>query len=120
MTHRMASEIFDFPEPLGPTMAVMSSPNRISVIRVEAAQEGEDLLITVTDNGHGLPPDMIGHPYRRESAPSGHHLGLFNVDTILKKHYGERYGLYLDNNPAGSGARVRARLPLRRREEEEC
>ena len=90
-----------------------------SVIRVEAAQEGEDLLITVTDNGHGLPPDMIGHPYRRESAPSGHHLGLFNVDTILKKHYGERYGLYLDNNPAGSGARVRARLPLRRREEEE-
>ncbi len=91
-----------------------------SVIRVEAAQEGEDLLITVTDNGHGLPPDMIGHPYRRESAPSGHHLGLFNVDTILKKHYGERYGLYLDNNPAGSGARVRARLPLRRREEEEC
>ena len=75
-----------------------------SVIRVEAAQEGEDLLITVTDNGHGLPPDMIGHPYRRESAPSGHHLGLFNVDTILKKHYGERYGLYLDNNPAGSGA----------------
>ena len=91
-----------------------------SVIRVEAAQEGEDLLITVTDNGHGLPPDMIGHPYRRESAPSGHHLGLFNVDTILKKHYGERYGLYLDNTPAGSGARVRARLPLRRREEEEC
>ena len=91
-----------------------------SVIRVEAAQEGEDLLITVTDNGHGLPPDMIGHPYRRESAPSGHHLGLYNVDTILKKHYGERYGLYLDNNPAGSGARVRARLPLRRREEEEC
>lgn len=91
-----------------------------SVIRVEAAQEGEDLLITVTDNGHGLPPDMIGHPYRRESTPSGHHLGLFNVDTILKKHYGERYGLYLDNNPAGSGARVRARLPLRRREEEEC
>ena len=91
-----------------------------SVIRVEAAQEGEDLLITVTDNGHGLPPDMIGHPYRRESAPSGHHLGLYNVDTILKKHYGERYGLYLDNNPAGSGARVRARLPLKRKEEDQC
>ena len=91
-----------------------------SVIRVEAIQEGEDLLITVTDNGHGLPPDMIGHPYRRESTPTGHHLGLYNVDTILKKHYGERYGLYLDNNPAGSGARVRARLPLNRKEEKEC
>ncbi|MDO5546109.1 MAG: sensor histidine kinase [Eubacteriales bacterium] len=91
-----------------------------SVIRVDAAQDGEDLLITVTDNGHGLPPEMIGHPYKRGSAPTGHHLGLYNVDTILKKHYGEAYGLYLDDNPAGSGARVRARLPLQRKEEEEC
>ena len=91
-----------------------------SVIRVEAEQEEGELLITVTDNGHGLPPDMIGHPYRRESAPAGHHLGLYNVDTILKKHYGERYGLYLDNNPEGSGARVRARLPLKRKEEDQC
>ena len=63
---------------------------------------------------------MIGHPYRRESAPAGHHLGLYNVDTILKKHDGERYGLYLDNNPEGSGARVRARLPLKRKEENQC
>lgn len=91
-----------------------------SVIRVEAVQEGEDLLITATDNGHGLPADMIGHPYRRESTPTGHHLGLYNVDTILKKHYGEHYGLYLDNPPAGSGARVRVRLPLNRKEETEC
>ena len=91
-----------------------------SVIQVCAEQDGEDLRITVTDNGHGLPPEMIGHPYKRESAPTGHHLGLYNVDTILKKHYGEQYGLYLDNNPAGSGARVRARLPLRRKEEKEC
>lgn len=91
-----------------------------SVIRVEAVQEGEDLLITATDNGHGLPADMIGHPYRRESTPAGHHLGLYNVDTILKKHYGEHYGLYLDNPPAGSGARVRVRLPLNRKEETEC
>ncbi|MDD5882489.1 MAG: sensor histidine kinase [Candidatus Faecousia sp.] len=91
-----------------------------SVIQVCAEQDGEDLLITVTDNGHGLPPEMIGRPYKRESAPTGHHLGLYNVDTILKKHYGARYGLYLDSNPAGSGARIRARLPLRRKEESEC
>ena len=32
MTQRMASEIFDLPEPLGPTMAVISSPKRISVL----------------------------------------------------------------------------------------
>ena len=30
-THRMASEIFDFPEPFGPTIAVMPPRNLISV-----------------------------------------------------------------------------------------
>ena len=32
MTQRMASEIFDFPLPLGPTMAVMSSPKESTVL----------------------------------------------------------------------------------------
>ena len=91
-----------------------------SVIQVIAERVGEVLSITVTDNGHGLPPEMVGRPCRREAAPTGHHLGLYNVDTILKKHYGEAYGLYLDNNPEGSGARIQAKLPLCRKEETEC
>ena len=32
MTQRMASEIFDFPLPLGPTMAVMSSSKDSTVL----------------------------------------------------------------------------------------
>ena len=37
MTQRMASEILDLPEPLGPTMAVMSSP------KVSTVLSGNDL-----------------------------------------------------------------------------
>ena len=37
MTQRMASEILDFPLPLGPTMAVMSSP------KVSTVLSGKDL-----------------------------------------------------------------------------
>ena len=37
ITQRMASEIFDFPLPLGPTMAVMSSP------KVSTVFSGKDL-----------------------------------------------------------------------------
>lgn len=92
-----------------------------SVIRVEIRQVPEELLsITVTDNGHGLPPGMAGHPYRREETRQGKHLGLYNVDTILKKHYGEDFGLYLDNGPDGKGACVTAKLPIRRKEETQC
>ena len=91
-----------------------------SAVWVEVTQEGEGLAISVTDNGHGLPPGMAGHPYRREPGPEGKHLGLYNVDTILKKHYGDRYGLFLDSGPGGIGARVTARLPLEREEQPEC
>ena len=43
------------------------------------------------DNGAGLPETLLG-PYRPPEKQT-RHLGLFNVDTILKKHYGERFGL---------------------------
>lgn len=92
-----------------------------SAIQVEVRQEPEAVLsITVTDNGHGLPPGMAGHRYRREAVGNGKHLGLYNVDTILKKHYGEDFGLYLDNGPEGKGATVTARLPIRRKEKTQC
>ena len=87
-------------------------------VRVRAA-EGGILRISVTDNGRGLPPELVG-PYVRSSEPAGRsHLGLYNVDTILKKHYGPDYGLYLDRRREGPGTEVTATLPLRK-EEEPC
>ena len=78
---------------------------------------GKELLrITVTDNGSGLPEEMTGPYHRPEGEAAKHHLGLYNVDTILKKHYGEEYGVRLANRQDGkSGAEVSAILPLDRR-----
>ena len=89
-----------------------------SWIQVEVWQQGEDLKIVVTDNGQGLPEPMVGKPYQRPDTHDGKHLGLYNVDTILKKHYGESYGLYLDRGPHGRGTQVTARLPIRRKEQD--
>ena len=72
------------------------------------------LELRVRDNGRGLPPELLG-PYRPPEKQTGH-LGLFNVDTILKKHYGERFGLRLENNTAGGGACIIAVLPAGRRD----
>ena len=72
------------------------------------------LELRVRDNGRGLPPELLG-PYRPPEKQTGH-LGLFNVDTILKKHYGERFGLRLENNTAGGGACIIAVLPAERRD----
>lgn len=82
-------------------------------ISVRAARLGEKILqITVTDNGRGFPEDLPGRPVRREGGQQGHHLGLYNVDTILRKHFGEDFGLTLSNDPETGGAVVTAQLPI--------
>ena len=86
-------------------------------IWVRARETGGKLQIQVLDNGRGLPPELMG-PYTGPPETSGRgHLGLYNVDTILKKHYGEAYGLRLGSRPGGPGAAVTASLPLRKEEE---
>lgn len=80
------------------------------VVQVKVWKEGNRMKITVTDNGRGLPEEWVG-PYTRPGTETGgHHLGLYNVDTILKKYYGEEFGLYLDRRPDGPGAVVTAVL----------
>ena len=79
--------------------------------------EGPFLKLSVTDSGRGIPEEMTGPYVPPEGEAARHHLGLYNVDTILKKNYGEEFGLRLDNLPDGKGAVVTAVLPLRRKEE---
>ena len=83
-------------------------------LTVTAREEGGVLEICVLDNGCGFPADMLG-PYQAPEQQTGH-LGLFNVDTILRKHYGESFGLRLGNRKDGAGACITARLPMRRRD----
>lgn len=74
------------------------------------AQEGQ-LRISVQDNGHGLPPEMVG-TYCRQSKDTTRHLGLYNVHTILQKNFGPEYGLKLENRDGG-GAAITAVVPLK-------
>ncbi len=86
-------------------------------IEIRARCSGGALCITVSDNGRGLPSGMEG-PYRDIARRIGSgHLGLYNVNMILLKYYGEGFGLELKNRPGG-GAEVTAVMPVRRKEKE--
>ena len=90
-----------------------------SVVKVEIAPAGTShIRITVTDNGHGLPDDMIGKPYQKKRSPDGKHLGLYNVNLILTKHFGQDSALHLDVGPGGIGTAVTATLPVYMEENE--
>ena len=90
-------------------------------IRVAAKVKQNDILeITVEDNGNGLPKDMVGSYCHKDKDKLKGHLGLYNVDTILVKYYGEGFGLYLENIEDGCGARVTATLPFKKGDAEQC
>ena len=73
--------------------------------------------MTVSDNGPGIPREILDAVNCPDKQAPGGHLGLFNVDSIIRLHYGPRYGLSV---LPGEGSRVRLRLPIRREEALPC
>ena len=81
-------------------------------ICVYGARDGEDLLISVTDDGRGMSREMLDwinspNPQKRDG-----HLGLYNVIYILKLYYGEKYGIKA--SAAEEGTTITLRLPFRK------
>lgn len=76
------------------------------------------LLIEVTDDGCGIPDDILKALNERKREPMKGHIGVLNVDTILRLTYGEEYGVRF-LQAAGQGTRVILRLPARKSEPQE-
>jgi sensor histidine kinase YesM len=76
-------------------------------VRVAGKVDGERLLLTVEDDGRGLPSDAPGS---REAQREG--VGLANTRARLRELYGERARLDLAARPEG-GAVARVELPRR-------
>lgn len=82
-------------------------------IKLSAEKEGGDLILSVSDNGRGLPADVLDRLNGSSMQFSGHHLGLYNVNSIIQLHFGEQYGLSAEAD-SEHGSIVRLRLPIQR------
>lgn len=83
-------------------------------IKLWAEQEGEDLRLCVSDNGRGIPADLLEKLNSPDKTLPGGHLGLKNVDKIIRLYYGERYGISARSAPGG-GSRVELLLPMQQK-----
>ena len=74
--------------------------------------EGDEKTVTlfVSDSGCGMPPEMVAAINRGDAREAGGHLGIYNVNSIIKLHFGAQYGISASSAP-GRGSRVRVRLP---------
>ena len=85
-------------------------------IKLWAEEDTEGyLLLKVSDNGSGIPPEVLERLNSHELIPGGH-LGLNNVDRIVRLSYGESCGLSAYPNEGG-GSCVQLRLPMQKGED---
>lgn len=74
-------------------------------------EEEKTLCIEVNDDGRGMDDMILELLQERNREKLRGHIGFYNVDTIIRLHYGTQYGLYAENQEEG-GAKVRITLPL--------
>lgn len=83
-------------------------------IVVSACESGGELVVTVADDGCGMSEESLRRFQTQILPGPGRHLGLHNVDAILRLHYGPDHGLrFLP--VAGRGTSIRITLPITRK-----
>lgn len=77
-------------------------------IQIKAHEEGALTTVTIEDDGAGMDPDRL----RAALAGNldGHHVGLSNVDTRMRRAFGDEFHLIIDTAP-GEGTLITLRIP---------
>ncbi|HZH62348.1 MAG TPA: sensor histidine kinase [Metabacillus sp.] len=90
-------------------------------IAIKANTENEDLVLTVTDDGKGIPEEKLTKLNERLDTIYKHHeqkvdfgYGMMNVQARIKLTYGEDYGIQIGSQ-LDVGTTVTIRLPIRRK-----
>lgn len=82
-------------------------------ILIKAWREGDDLYMSVGDNGLGMTQEQVENLFAAaEHVPSrrGSGIGVRNVNERIKLYFGKEYGLVIDSEP-DEGTTVTAHLP---------
>lgn len=88
----------------------LSAPGRIEI---SVTAVSETLVLTVTDNGKGISPDILEKIWEENNS----HYGIKNIHQRIQLYYGKDYGLTICS-PSEGGCRTTITLP--RKEETSC
>lgn len=79
-------------------------------VKVHRLEEQGLLCIEVIDNGCGISDEVLKCLNSRDREKLSGHIGFYNVDMVIRLHYGDGYGLQAERRREG-GTCVRILLP---------
>ncbi len=82
------------------------------ILKVHVCMDGENICITVSDNGEGMDYYELGRLRKsiREEDPDRTHIGVHNVNQRIQIFYGEEYGIRVESRKGG-GTKVTICFP---------
>ena len=83
-------------------------------ILVRVGEDGDDIVMSVKDNGSGMDEEQIRAVMRKERSDHAG-IGIKNVDDRLKIYFGSEYGIRIHSVP-DEGTEVVIRMPKVRKE----
>lgn len=86
--------------------------NRKGIVKVDAREREDKLLIIIQDDGIGIPDTEL-HRILQEGYGKGSGIGLSNVNGRIKSIFGPEYGVKVESN-INQGTRVNIILPLKK------
>lgn len=78
-------------------------------IVISTASDGEDIILTVSDNGVGMSPEQVESLLKKERSDSSG-IGIKNVSDRIRIYFGEKYGITVESEP-DAGTKITVRLP---------
>ena len=88
-------------------------------ILISGWEEDDEIFLSVTDDGVGMPPELVAHLLDEpaegaEKAEKFRHVGLWNVNRRIRYSFGEGYGLPIESEE-DVGTEVTIRLPYQQK-----
>ena len=89
------------------------------LLDISTDPENGDVLLRITDDGVGMPPELVAHLLDEpaegaEKAEKFRHVGLWNVNRRIRYSFGEGYGLTIESEE-DVGTEVTIRLPYQQK-----
>lgn len=72
---------------------IFEKDSRSGTIRLSGRLERDTIMLTITDDGVGIPEEKLSGILENASAADGHGYGIKNINQRIRIYYGEQYGL---------------------------